>query len=59
MNILNDDKNQTSKKIEYPFNDVQYFVDIIYNDKVVNIKILSDSILSNTNRIYIIDNCTY
>ena len=59
VNFLNDDKNQISKKIEYSFDDVQYFIDIIYNDKVVNIKILSDDILSNTNRIYIIDNCSY
>lgn len=59
VNILNDDKNQTSKKVEYSFNDVQYFIDIIYNDRVVNIKILSEANLSSMNRIYIIDNCPY
>lgn len=53
-NILNSDKKQIFYDIEFSIKDVDYFIDIMYKDKVISIKVLS-----NNDIYYIIDDTAY
>ena len=52
--ILNSDKKQIFHNVKYSFDDINFFIDIIYKEKTISIKILSDNDIY-----YFIDDNTY